>query len=60
MSKIFVTAEHLDGKLNPSTAPAESAASTVKTEAIGELQQGKSDRPALQIARMVVAEAAFA
>jgi electron transfer flavoprotein alpha subunit len=34
MSKILVIAEHLDGKLNPSTARAISAASAVKPEAI--------------------------
>lgn len=34
MSKILVIAEHLDGKLNPSTARAVSAAAAVKPEAI--------------------------
>ncbi len=34
MSKILVIAEHLDGKLNPSTARAVSAASAIKPEAI--------------------------
>ncbi|HEX7732006.1 MAG TPA: FAD-binding protein [Rhodanobacter sp.] len=34
MSKILVIAEHLDGKLNPSTARAISAATAVKPEAI--------------------------
>jgi electron transfer flavoprotein alpha subunit len=34
MSKILVIAEHLDGKLNPSTARAVSAAVAVKPEAI--------------------------
>jgi len=34
MSKILVIAEHLDGKLNPSTARAVSAASAVKPEAL--------------------------
>ncbi|MGN2247009.1 electron transfer flavoprotein subunit alpha/FixB family protein [Frateuria sp. GZRR35] len=34
MSKILVIAEHLDGKLNPSTARAVSAATAVKPEAV--------------------------
>ncbi|MFC3652346.1 electron transfer flavoprotein subunit alpha/FixB family protein [Dyella humi] len=34
MSKILVIAEHLDGKLNPSTARAVSAAAAIKPEAI--------------------------
>ena len=34
MSKILVIAEHLDGKLNASTARAVSAAAAVKAEAI--------------------------
>jgi electron transfer flavoprotein alpha subunit len=40
MSKILVIAEHLDGKLNPSTARAVSAASAVKPEAIDVLVLG--------------------
>jgi electron transfer flavoprotein alpha subunit len=42
MSKILVIAEHLDGKLNPSTARAVSAASAVKPEAIDVLVLGDS------------------
>jgi electron transfer flavoprotein alpha subunit len=40
MSKILVIAEHLDGKLNPSTARAVSAAAAVKPEAIDVLVLG--------------------
>jgi len=42
MSKILVIAEHLDGKLNPSTARAVSAAVAVKPEAIDVLVLGDS------------------
>ena len=42
MSKILVIAEHLDGKLNPSTARAVSAAAAVKPEAIDVLVLGDS------------------
>jgi len=42
MSKILVIAEHLDGKLNPSTARAVSAAVAVKAEAIDVLVLGDS------------------
>jgi electron transfer flavoprotein alpha subunit len=42
MSKILVIAEHLDGKLNPSTARAVSAASAVKPAAIDVLVLGDS------------------
>jgi electron transfer flavoprotein alpha subunit len=42
MSKILVIAEHLDGKLNPATARAVSAAVAVKPEAIDVLVLGDS------------------
>ncbi len=42
MSKILVIAEHLDGKLNPSTARAISAAVAVKPEAIDVIVLGDS------------------
>jgi electron transfer flavoprotein alpha subunit len=42
MTKILVIAEHLDGKLNPATARAVSAAVTVKPEAIDVLVLGDS------------------
>jgi len=42
MSKILVIAEHLDGKLNPSTARAVSAAAAVRPEAIDVLVLGDS------------------
>jgi len=53
MSKILVIAEHLDGKLNPSTARAVSAASAVKPEAIDILVlSDKADTLAAEAAKI--------
>lgn len=45
MSKILVVAEHLDGKLNPATARAVSAAAAVKPEAIDVLVLADAPEP---------------
>lgn len=53
MSKILVIAEHLDGKLNPATARAVSAAVAVKPEAIDVLVLGDSiDAIAADVAKI--------
>lgn len=53
MSKILVIAEHLDGKLNPATARAVSAALAVKPEAIDVLVLGnKIDAVAAEAAKI--------
>jgi electron transfer flavoprotein alpha subunit len=53
MSKILVIAEHLDGKLNPSTARAVSAAAAVKPEAIDVLVLAdKADAIAAEAAKI--------
>ena len=53
MSKILVIAEHLDGKLNPSTARAVSAAAAVKPEAIDVLVLAdKADAVAAEAAKI--------
>ena len=53
MSKILVIAEHLDGKLNPSTARAISAAVAVKPEAVDVLVLGdKVDTIAAEAAKI--------
>ena len=53
MSKILVIAEHLDGKLNPSTARAVSAAAAVKPEAVDVLVlSDKADTLATEAAKI--------
>jgi len=53
MSKILVIAEHLNGKLNPSTARAVSAAIAVKPEAVDVLVLGeKADTVAAEAAKI--------